>query len=336
MKRTIILLLILTLLGGITWYTLQNKPKDAMPVSTSSYAIDDISKIYLTGITYPNGRKDILKREEGGWTYNGEKANQNVVNNMLNTVKRLRILYATPESARLTMLKSLATNKVKVEFYDQDHNPLQIFYVGEPSTDGNSTYFIKEGSNEPDLVGIPGFTGSIGGYFKKPASDWKNLIIFNLSPDKIKSISLEYPSFKNKSFKLTHDDNKFSVTPFYPINLPTTKPYKKGCFKTYLSFFEKIQAEALEPNIKLRDSLNKRTPFATITLNQTGNEVHTIQFHPYVPEGSTLETLPDQHRDKYSLLGVNRYFVINEDNECFLTQQRVIGKVLWTYQDFFN
>ncbi|HHB77639.1 MAG TPA: hypothetical protein ENK85_00230 [Saprospiraceae bacterium] len=337
MKKTIGLTLLLIALAGAVWYLTHSNQNDEMPASTSLYAIDDISRVYKVGLIYPDGVKVRLERTKDGWLYNGEKGNESVINTLLNTVRKQRILYATPASLKPTMLKSLATKKVKVEMYDKNDKLLQLFYVGAPSNDGNSTYFIKENSNEPHLVGIPGFVGTININYYRPTSDWVNKIIFKYSPDDIKAVSMEYPNHKNWSFKFSHKGDQFDVRPFYDITPPITKPLKLGAGNTYLSFYEKIGAEAYEPNISLRDSLNRLVPFATLTLTDKDNMEHQTKFYPFIPPGAGgIEYLLAKDRDPNSPIGVNRYFVINEDNHCYMTQHRVIGKVLWQYADFFD
>lgn len=336
MKRTLLLLLILLLLGGIAWYTInKNNVKDNMPVSNSLYAIDDISRVYTAGIIYPNGRKVKLEKTNAGWLYNGKKANIRTVNTMLNTVKKLRVLYATPEAAKENILKSLATNKVKIELYDKNNKPLQIFYMGAPGNDGNSTYFIKEGSNEPHLVGVPGFTGTIGINFKRPEADWIDKTIIAIPTKKVQTVSVEYPNLKSRSFKFEQKDNGFDVIPFYSSTPKINGKHRLGSDRTFTSFFNRIEAEAVLSE-KLIDSLNNLVPFATLQVKTTEGQETTIHFHPFIPEGvDGLDNLPSDDRDPNSPIGTNRYYAL-VDNRCLLTQHRVVGKILWAYWEFFE
>ena len=337
MKKTLLLILLLLVLGAGAWYITTTAKKDQMPSSTSLYAIDDISQVHKAGLVYPDGRKVKLERTQKGWLYNGQKGNESVINTLLNTVKKQRILYVTPSSLKQTMLKSLATNKVKVELYDKDDQLLQLFYVGAPSNDGNSTYFIKEDSNEPHLVGIPGFVGTIGSNFNRPDHDWVNKIVLQQRPENISEVSLEYPNMKNRSFKLSRKNDQFEITPFYDFTPKTTKGAKLGAGKTFVSFFEKIGAESYEPKVELRDSLNKLIPFATLTYKEKNQTEHILKFHPFIPPGAGgIEYLLAKDRDPNSPIGVNRYFVIDENNDCYMTQHRVIGKLLWQYPNFFE
>ena len=336
MKKTLGLILLILLLGGAAWYLTQNKQKDNMPVSTSLYAIDDINRVYTAGLVYPDGKKVKLERTPKGWLFNGQKANESVIMTLLNTIRKQRILYATPASLKPTMLESLAIKKIKVELYDKDKQLLQKFYVGAPANDGNSTFFIKEGSNEPHLVGITGFVGTIGSIYNRPMSDWINKTIFKLEPKDITTVSLEYPNMKNRSFHLTHDGQNYTVKPFYAITPQINKDLKLGAGETFLGFFHKIGAEAYEPNIELRDSLTNLVPFLTLTLSEKDNKKHIAKFYPFVPMGTSMDELTGKDRDSSSPLGVNRYYVITEDNKCYLTQHRVIGKILWRYQNFFD
>ncbi len=337
MKKTILLLLLLLALGAGAWYVKKSDKKNQMPASTSLYAIDDISRVYKAGLIYPDGKKVKLERTKDGWLYNGRKGNESVINTLLNTVKKQRILYATPASLKQTMLKSLATNKVKVELYDKDDQLLQLFYVGAPGNDGNSTYFIKEGSNEPHLVGVPGFVGTIGSNYNRPEQDWINKIVVKQQPDNITEVSLEYPNLKNHSFKLARKGEQFEITPFYDFTPKLSKSPKLGAGKTFLSFFEKIGAEAYEPNLQLRDSLLNLVPFATLKYKEKSQKEHVLKFYPYIPQGvAGIEYLLAKDRDSNSPIGVNRYFVIDENKDCFMTQHRVIGKLLWKYADFFE
>ena len=331
------LLLLLAVLAGIAWYVKSNNTGNAMPVSQSTYAIDDISRVYQFGMIHPDGRKEIIKRTPDGWTYNGRKANTRTVNTFLNTVKKLRILYATPTSMKENMLKSLAINKVKVELYDKNMKPLQIFYVGTTANDGNSTFFIKENSNEPHLVGVPGHVGAIRILLIHPESDWYDKTVFDIPQEKIQSVSLEYPNMRNRSFVLTREGNDFSIRPFYPTTPKIQKPMKPEAGRSYFSSFQNLIAEAYEDHPVLRDSLSRLVPFATLTLKEKDGKVHVAKYYPYYPPDVTdPDRLPAKDRDPNSPIGVNRYFLINENNDCLLTQHRVVGRVLRAYGDFFQ
>ncbi len=336
MKKTTLLVFLVIALAAVAWYTVAKQKDTRMPASLATYAIDDVSRVYKFGLVYPDGKKIRLVRTPDGWMYNGRKANQSTVNTFLNTVKQLRILYATPKSMKQTMLKSLATNRVKVEIYDKNNKLLQKFYVGARAQDGNSTYFIKENSNEPHLVGVPGHVGSIRPNLIRPEdSDWIDKTIFAYRPDDIRSVSVEYPRIQNRSFKVSRQNGDYKVSPFYPGTPVINQPPIRHAVEDYLAFYRRIVAEAYVPDQSIPDSLNHLGPFAIIRLD-TENGTHTVRYYPYLPKGYSLENVPPADRDPHSPIGVNRYFAVNENGDCYITQHRVGGKILWQYPDFFG
>ncbi|MCU0430133.1 MAG: hypothetical protein MUF42_09190 [Cytophagaceae bacterium] len=68
--------------------------------------------------------------------------------------------------------------------------------------DANSSYFLKAGDQQPYVVHVPGFTGSITELLKQKEEIWRNRDLFRCSPMSLVKIALRFKAFPASSFEI--------------------------------------------------------------------------------------------------------------------------------------
>jgi len=191
MKNTLILLvLFLALAGGAFYYLNGNDSKNTVSESDRNFAVKDIETVHKIFLADRSGKTiTLVKKAKKEWEVNGKfRASQNVVENLLTTIKRLRMQSIPPQAARKNIISDIAVHGIKVELYNKADNKLKSYYVGGMTNEEKGTYMIMDGANLPYIMEIPGFEGGLRVRFWKPDEDyWKDLAVFREDIDKIKS-----------------------------------------------------------------------------------------------------------------------------------------------------
>jgi hypothetical protein len=330
MKRTWLLAALFLLLGAGAYYTLKQKNQKASTVSTDmDFSVDNFADVTKIFIANRDGETATLERKSGFWLYNGKfKARAGAMEVLIETLTKLKVSYLAPKSADNVMVKNIAANGITLELWNKDDKRIRRYYVGGVTNDERGTYAIMEGSEQPYVVHIPGFTGTVRGRFLIGDDNWRDRNIFSEDPESIQSVSVDYPMQKSQSFKLERTGKgAFSVTPFYPTTLPIQRPVKKGIPESYLIQFEKKGAEGFETNNVLRDSVIHLVPFATILVKKTDGTEKKVKFYPVEIE----------HNTTTGASYVSRFFAECGDNQDFLSiQDRVFGPIFRGYGYFFE
>ena len=313
--------LIYYLLGRNGKYTRQGWDRDFSVKEEES-----IQKIFLAD---RQGNQTTLERAAGGWTYNGQfKANPNVMKNLLETITSVELQYIPPSSAVRPMVEDLATNGIKVEIYGKGGKLLKAYYVGGTTPDERGTFMIMEGSEQPYVTQIPSMMGAIRGRYAVKGDDWRDKTVFPWDPAEIVFVSIEYPKLKNRSFILEKKGEDFTIHPFYEVTPPIAAPYKNGSGEQFLQGFENIIAEAFENDNPLRDSIVQRLPFSVISVRTRGGEERTLRLHPAISSNKYLNEAPPEYE---------RYLVeVMPQNDFMLLQHRIVSRILWGYDFFFE
>lgn len=273
MKKTIIALIAVLILGVGAYYSLQNKDKNStLKVEETDFSVTDTSQITRFFIARKNGQSFHFKKQNNGdWQVNDSwKANPVMVKMLLGTFSEMRVKSIVPKGMRNGVITTLAGQGVKVELYNKE-GMMKTFYVGDYTADEKGTYFIMDGSEQPYIVHIPRFQGYLTGRFLVSKKDFLDQAIFSSRRDDIKSISVEYPSENEKSISII--DGQINDVQ----NIDTLK------LKQYLLHYSKIYSESIiavetERQIEYTDSIKSLTPKCIISLEDKfptlSNKIH--------------------------------------------------------------
>ncbi|MDG1432995.1 MAG: DUF4340 domain-containing protein [Saprospiraceae bacterium] len=343
MKRTLILLILFLVLGTGAYFLVKNKDNSSTTSwnEAGDFAVDNVDEIYKIFIADRQDYRVLLERKNGYWTYNKKfKAKNTQINDLLNTIRGVRMKYTTPRGAEDNMRKNLATSGVKVEIYDKNDNKLKVYYVGGSTANSLGTYYIMEGSTEPYVMHIPSFQGMLKGKFMKQDDDWKDLIMYGEQVEDIQSVSVAYPKQKSKSFIIDRKGaGEYAVKPFYEGTPKIEKPVLNAAVEKYLTGYSVMMAEAFENKNSLRDSIVNTLPFASISITNTQGNTKVGRLFP-IPQldqyGNPVLSTGVGMKGKQSIY---RYFADYKDEygDSFrLVQHRNFERLFWSYDYFFS
>lgn len=340
MRNTIILLVLFLLLGGGTyWYLNQNKEKTptSMVGQDRLFRVKDIENVTKIFIADRTGTTTTLTRKnEEDWLYDGKyPARPGAIRNLLDAVQKIEMKFKPADAAVKGMVADLATNGLKVEVYKGEDTPAKTYYIGGSTSDERGTYAIMEGSNQPYVVNIPSWEGNIRFRYSLKGDEWRDRAVFSEDVDDIQAVSIEYPLQKNKSFKLERTGrNAFNVDPYYDLTPRINQEVSTGKVEAFLTGFENIGAEGFKNHIPIRDSIRQLQPFATISLTNTSGETRSARFFPILQDYNNYD---EESGTKFNIKKiVERYHVDISNGDFVMVQNLVFKKLFWSYDSFFD
>ena len=214
-RLTIIIAAVLVVVAGVLIWnnrylsTIQGEASDFMVWDTAT-----VTKIYLAD---RQNNESLLERTDAGWVLNGEyKAHPKQVSKLLSTLYKIRIRMPVSKASHDNIVRQIAVRSTKVEIYQMvprinlfnkvklfNHEKrTKVFYVGDANKDNSGSFMIKEGADKAYIVYIPGFRGFVSTRFTAKPTDWRDHVVFNSTLADIQSVSVEFGSEPQKSFRV--------------------------------------------------------------------------------------------------------------------------------------
>ncbi len=336
MKRNIILLLVLSvLIGAAFWVSkVYNKPTTLSDYE-GSFAVPDTTIIGHIQVVDRNGKILNLDRKAGTWYVNDlYRVEPRVMEEMLETVSQLEVKYIPPASMIPNIIKSLGAHGRRVVVSDLEGQPLKTYYVGGVAPEGTGTYFMMEGSNQPFVVTMKFFHGSVSVRFFMDEKDWRDRSLFPMKAEDIVSFGIEYPRYRDKSFvieKLAGKD--YSVRPFYDLTPTINKEVVPDRPASLLDRLKDLRIEGFDNQNPERDSLSRTLPFCVIYVTTKDSVERVTTFHSIIPHDKDGALLLDQMG---RTLKVERYHVNASWGDFMMVQHQPFSKIFWSYDMFFK
>jgi hypothetical protein len=330
LKKIIPYLILFILLGGATVVIQLKSRNSAMDKLKAERDFrvaqpESIGKVFLV---HRDGEQVLLERKGKQWTYNGEwTARPDAIQNLLDALSRLQVLYKPAAAAVPNMVRSLATEGIKVEIYDRRGKLLKAYYVGGGTVDERGVFVIREGFEQPYVAHLDAWEGNPRFRYNLKGEDWRDRSIFKMDADRIMEVGIEYPAQRNQSFRLSKTQGGFEIRPFFPVTPRIQAPVRPGAVEQFLAGFESIVAEDFRNTFPARDSILQTLPFAVITVKIDKEKEESARLYPIFQE----PTSPGGQDGP-----VERYFVSTSSGDFMLAQHRVLKKILWGYPFFFN
>ncbi len=332
-RSTQILLISFLIIGGLTlFYWFQPEDRNStLLFQERDFAVTDTASIQKIFLADRLGNTTTLERKGKGWLYNTKyPVNQNVIENLLDVINRVKMQFKPPNAAVPNLVESLAREGIKVEIYDRQDELMKAYYIGGSTPDERGTYILVEGAEQPYVASMPGWTGNIRFRYNLLGDDWRDKAIFRAQAEDIQSISINYPLQRSESFKLTREGSGFELRPYYDLTAPSPKAPSPGKIEAFLYLFNPIIAESFINKHPQKDSILQQIPFCEIRLEMKSGEVKEVSFHPrYLP-------IAPQGGANSSQRIVERYYANVNEEDFMLVQNEVFKKVFWGYAFFFD
>ena len=140
MKKTLIYLFVLLLLGGCIYFFIIKDNSNPFTTEDSDFTIKDTADIGKIFIASNDGEFVLIERTDSCWLLNKKyKALPGMTNLMMNTLYQQQTLYPVTKTAKENTIKFLTTYAIKVEVYNRKGIKKKIFYVGGEAANGAGT-----------------------------------------------------------------------------------------------------------------------------------------------------------------------------------------------------
>ncbi|GEM_PF-388935 len=319
-----VLALILLLLAAYFLY--QNEQGNNL-LSTDNnfkdFAIEDTSAIDQIFISQPNGKKVLISRREGKkWLVNGKfEARPDAIKLILKTAHDLKIQAPVSKKTFEGVVKRLASGATKVEFYEKgEKEPLKVWYVGDATASRMGTYMLLEKDGQKSSMPYIGHLlmerGFLGPRFMVEPELWRNPLILQVDPKKIKSISVEHSADSMASFRLVQEDkSEFSIQ---NLDKGTEAKVEAAVAIPYFKLFSKVFYEYVDkktPQEEL-DSIYQSPYRHKLEVVMQNGDKHLLKtFYMPVAPGANLKGVPiDYHPERMyafsSFMGADNYPIV--------------------------
>lgn len=332
MKRNKVAIILVVLLGSISFWFIVNNKKSTLRKGMRDFALQDTALVTKIFLADKNNRTVTLEKQQPGlWRLNNKfYARNDAVNMLLETMKRVEVKSPVSKSAQENVIKSLAAGGIKIEAYQGD-KLIKIYYVGSETQDMLGTYMLladpetMENSSVPYITYIPGFDGYLTTRYFTNETDWRDRSVFRYTPPEIKSVKVEFPMKPDDGFEINNlSGAKFELRSLSD-NLPLTA-IDTLAVKQYISYFQNIQYELIEKLEKrLIDSVAASAPINSITVTDIkGNKNVVKLFYK-----SAAPDAIDHITNKPAIYDKDRIFALINNGTDFVTVQYfVFGKLL--------
>jgi len=329
MKRTLLLAVLFVGLGFGAWYAWHQKSTQTGTIAAwdMDFAIKNPEEIGKVFIADRKGRTATVAWKDNAWIYNGQyPARPSAVQSLMETLTKLTVKSLPTTAAEGPMIKTLATEGIKVEIYDRAGQRLKCYYVGGVTNDEQGTYMMMEGSENPYVTHIPSFIGQLRVRYLIGDDNWRDRTIFAEKPETIQSVTMEYPQQKGESFRLEKiKEAEYTITPFFSTTPRKAGEPRKGLPEAYLLQFERLVAEGYESDNPERDSIRALVPFAIVTVKKTDGQEKKVQFWPAAVQinHSTGKTYVEHYHTQ-------------RDGDFLSVQDHAFGGIFRGYSFFFE
>jgi phenylpyruvate tautomerase PptA (4-oxalocrotonate tautomerase family) len=249
MKKSWISIVLVFVLGGLTYYFVSNQNSSTVKKQLTNFAVKDTASITKIFLADKQNNSVLLERvDSSNWLVNGDfKARQDMVEILLKTMHAMKVRTPVPKSMHNNVVRKLSANSVKVEIYQNGGNtPSKIYYVGGPNKDHTGSFMLLENSSVPFVMHLEGHYGFLNSRYSTDEYVWRDTYLWRF-PGKeltqIKSVEVQNHSQPQKGFKV----NKITDNSYEVVNSKgQVVPSNPGKVLSYLKGFEKVAFEGYE------------------------------------------------------------------------------------------
>ncbi len=303
------------------------------------FTVRDTASVTRLFFADKSGNQVLLSRTEEGWKVNEKyDAQPTMVNNMLQTLDKMRIKMPVSLASHNNVITRMAGTNTKVEVYQIvprinlfnkiklfPHEKLtKVFYIGDVTQDNSGTYVLKEGADKAYIVHLHGFRGFISSRFSANQEDWRDHKIISNDISEIASVKLEFNNEPENSFiinekgrftyemKRLHDDSNIDFDTIRVLNLLTS--------------FNDVRFEAFLTDItqERRDSIINSPYQERLTLITKDGKENVIRTYTMRINASAFGFTENDWDDDPD----HKYAYVENNDELVMIQDFAFGKIL--------
>lgn len=285
MKKNRIAIILVILLGSLSFWFIVNKHPGTIKENLKDFAVQDTSSINKIFLADKKGREITLERKAPGqWTVNGKyNARMDAIQTLLYTINKVDVKEPVGKKAQDNVVKRLAAKAIRCEIY-QNNKLTKAYYVGTETQDQTGTYMIlidlntMQPAEKPFVTYIPGFEGYLTTRYFTEEIGWRDRGVFQYNPNDIKSIKVEVPFKPEYGYEIVvKGNNDYEVKNISKNQLLNNMDTL--AVKQYLSYFQNIIFESFEVDLKedQLDSVLRSQPLNIITVIDNSGKRNKIK-----------------------------------------------------------
>jgi hypothetical protein len=327
-KKNIILISVIAAIVVATvliWILRRDRIEGSGP-HDSSYQVEDTAAVTKIVMIDKLDNKVALMRETSGWSVDGKyPASLPLVNNLLETLKKMRIRSEVNRSAVPNILKDIATHGVQVDVY-MGEQLYETYFVGRETQDHLASFMIRKGDSIPCEVHIPGFRGYLTPVFAAEAIKWRSHTIVDLDVYNIARIELEIPNAPHESFAIVQDNKDFymelleghrRINGFDTARVSQMlSTFKNLCFDEFASIVPNSNA----------DSCVRGVPRCILRITDTDGNRNELKVYLRYINPADIAAMPDEKLREE--LDVNRLYALIDNKDTVLIQNWIFDHIL--------
>jgi hypothetical protein len=335
-RNNILLLLVLIILGGLLWWLMQRDVGEStLSTYQGDFSVPDTNMIAKIRVMDRNNKTLTFERKDGFWMVNDTfKVEPRSMTEMLETVSQLEIRFIPPASMVPNILKTLTSYSKRIDVWNHKGEILKSYYVGGGTSDGIGTFAMMDGSEQPFVISMKSLYGSVAARFFMDIVDWRAKTLFDLNPEDIMSMSVDYPRNKEDGFVIKRKDKReFDVKPFSELTSVAAGKVDNDVVLTYLKNLPKFKNESYLSDPMLKDSLSDYVPFCQVSVLTKDSVEHIALFYSLMAmdrKGTTIMT-PDGRP-----VSIDRFNVVTSWGDLHLVQYEPLKELFSPYKIFFR
>jgi hypothetical protein len=189
-------------------------------------------------------------------------------------------------------------------------------------------------------VHVPGFVGYLTPQYATQLKDWRDRTVFNIAPNEIKSVSMQYADKPENSFTITRDKDDVAVTASREV-MSRPDGVNKNRAETYMHFFSNINCEGFINGLPDNDTTFKTAPKrASIEIDgMHGQHLHADVYWMAINRRSKNQTITehnamDEVPQDYD--SDRMYAVTNNYKDTIVIQQFVFRNIFRKAKEFYT
>ncbi len=262
MRKTIIYILVIIILGGITLYLVHERNKIYSFEAERVFRINNPEEISRIRIHH---RDTIhLEKTKAGWLINElYPANEPMIKNALEILSSMEIQSQMPPDNQ-AIQNDFNHRAVNISLYN-NKNLVKEYRLADGRQYNCDALAKLAGKQEIFAIASAGHTEVLANLMQVNLDDWLDKTLINLLPHEIESVKIYYSENTEKSFRLQVSENRFHLHNADEKDI--SAQINVNAIKRYLGYFQLIYFEkAIIPSHRQIDSLQTRQPFIRISV----------------------------------------------------------------------
>jgi hypothetical protein len=294
-KRNKTLSILLVVLLGITasvyWFGQSDSGYEVDPAIFKQYDLNTIDEVLLES---PSG-KIVLKYEGARWKVNEKfNANSDRINVLFATLQQAEAKRPVASSLRDSITDVLQKTGVKVLLRAAGETK-ETFHAGGNEAK-NQAYFLKEDTNVPYIVAIPGYRVYVSGIFELGESEWRDKFVFGFNWRNFNRLETKFPAKPDQDFVVEMDQG-------VPV-LRGIQEIDTARLNSFLDDISLLTVDDFVPTTPSLDSLSKTNPTVSVLVLDIGGRQYLLQL--YAGDEKTMHYFGTINGDQWARFNQNK------------------------------